>query len=273
MPARPASIGKQADLVFDVGAYCGEDSEFYLALGYRVVAIEAQPELAVALRERFSDAIRAGRYCVVERAIAEKAGEIELFTNSKYPGWATTDAAWARRYEHMGSTIGHVRIPAVRFAEVLAEHGMPAYLKIDIEGADSLCIAALEEFAERPDFLSSELDQTSWRKLVRDVRTLERLGYRRFKLVKQGDHGSGTFRSLSGDDVAFEFDSNSSGPFGRHLAGEWLTAGQALRRYRWIILGCKLFGAYTPLGRLFRKLPGLRRIPAMIGWYDTHAML
>ncbi len=31
------------DLVFDVGAHKGEDSDFYLNLGYRVVAVEANP--------------------------------------------------------------------------------------------------------------------------------------------------------------------------------------------------------------------------------------
>ena len=35
------------DLIYDVGAHKGENSDFYLRLGFRVVAVEANPMLVV----------------------------------------------------------------------------------------------------------------------------------------------------------------------------------------------------------------------------------
>ena len=43
-------MGRQADLVFDLGFHRGEDSGYYLAMGRRVVAVEANAELVAAGR-------------------------------------------------------------------------------------------------------------------------------------------------------------------------------------------------------------------------------
>ena len=41
-------------LVYDVGMCRGEDTEFYLNRGYRVVGVEANPALVKSLREKFA---------------------------------------------------------------------------------------------------------------------------------------------------------------------------------------------------------------------------
>jgi FkbM family methyltransferase len=40
-------------LIYDVGAHKGEDTKFYLAKGFSVVAIEASPELCDQLQHKF----------------------------------------------------------------------------------------------------------------------------------------------------------------------------------------------------------------------------
>lgn len=42
-----------AQLIYDVGGHLGEDTDFYLKKGFKVVAIEANPGLAERLSERF----------------------------------------------------------------------------------------------------------------------------------------------------------------------------------------------------------------------------
>ena len=42
---------KQDDLIFDVGLHRGEDTEFYLKKGFRVVAFEANPRARLTLHE------------------------------------------------------------------------------------------------------------------------------------------------------------------------------------------------------------------------------
>ena len=47
-----ADTPKHHNLIYDVGLHKGEDAEFYLHKGFRVVAFEADPDLIAFCRER-----------------------------------------------------------------------------------------------------------------------------------------------------------------------------------------------------------------------------
>ena len=47
----------EKDLVYDVGLHKGEDTEYYLKKGFRVIAIEANPQLISECKARFREAI------------------------------------------------------------------------------------------------------------------------------------------------------------------------------------------------------------------------
>jgi hypothetical protein len=68
MSTQPA---KARDLIFDVGLHRGEDTEFYLKKGFRVVAFVADGELVDYCREKFAAAMAAGRLVIVEGAIVD----------------------------------------------------------------------------------------------------------------------------------------------------------------------------------------------------------
>ena len=87
------SQGTGSDLVIDVGTHNGQDSDFYLKLGYRVVAIEANPALVEKLQERFSEEIAQGRMTLVNKAISEQPGQITFYVNRRLSEWGTTDPA------------------------------------------------------------------------------------------------------------------------------------------------------------------------------------
>ena len=52
---------KYDDLIYDVGLHKGEDAEFYLRKGFRVVAFEADPDLIAFCRERLKEFIDQGQ--------------------------------------------------------------------------------------------------------------------------------------------------------------------------------------------------------------------
>src|ERR1035441_8828302 len=58
--------------------------------------------------------------------------------------------------------------------------------KIDIEGADILCVEALHQFPNRPKYLSLETHLTNFEQAFGALAHLFALGYRRFKIVNQG---------------------------------------------------------------------------------------
>lgn len=295
-------LPKRPDLIFDVGLHKGEDTDFYLRKGFRVVAFEADPALAEHCRRRFAAFLESGQLEIVEGAIVE--GEIAEGTNDGKPTttrgarrtiafhrntgnsvWGTVHADWADRNERLGTSSDLIEVAAVDFAEVLARTGMPRYMKIDIEGADMVCVETLRRFATRPDYLSIESDKTSLARIRREIEVLVELGYDRFQAVEQ----SAIPRvqrpprpAREGRDIDHAFEKGASGLFGRELEGEWLTAGAVLRRYRFIRLGYLLegddgiahawrFPGATRLRRLVRRALARRTGAAVPGWFDTHA--
>jgi hypothetical protein len=53
------------DLVYDVGMNNGDDTAYYLSLGFRVVAIDANPELVEQAKSRFANEIASQRLIIL----------------------------------------------------------------------------------------------------------------------------------------------------------------------------------------------------------------
>jgi FkbM family methyltransferase len=260
-------------LIYDVGAHLGEDTDFYLKKGFKVVAIEASPDLAEKLRERFRSNLTDGSLVLVNAAIAESAGEVGFYANQSNSVWGTIRPAWAERNAFEGSPSKLIKVKAITLPEVLSQHGVPYYLKIDIEGADVLCLKGLIEKPDRPKFVSIESEKRSWQALLHEFEMFKRLGYSRFKIVDQDhiDWQKPPNPAAERRYVEHRFERGSSGLFGEELPGKWLTTRQAIRRYRFIFLRFYLFGDFGILRRLLR-VPRLRKALTP-PWYDTHATI
>jgi len=161
------STPKHDDLVFDVGMHRGEDAEFYLRKGFRVVGFEANPYLANYCREQYRVWIDRGLLTIVEGAIVEPNAiesdrrTLSFYINWENSAWGTTNSDWAERNQRLGTDSSRIEVEAVDFTEALRTHGIPHYLKVDIEGNDAVCLRALKQFAARPDYVSIESDKTS----------------------------------------------------------------------------------------------------------------
>lgn len=269
------------DLVFDFGLHRGEDTHYYLAKGFRVVAFEADPNLAGACRQRFADEIDAGRLNIVEGAVAPaSAGEEIVFYVSDKSVWGTTDANWVERNRRAGVQAHEIRARRVDLADVLKQFGVPHYMKIDIEGADKHVLEVLASQPARPKFISMESEMVNFNDLLDELQTLRKLGYRRFRAVQQ-EYIPGTtlnLHRLDGSRFTYTFPMDASGPFGDEIAGEWLDFDGVVEAYRGIFRRYRTFGNASLIGRL----PGAGRIlwwtgkiigTGLPGWYDTHASL
>ena len=261
-------------LIFDVGAHMGEDTEFYLKKGFKVVAVEANATLAQGLRDRFSDAIGHGHLIVVGSAVADLNGEVEFFVNER-SAFSTINRSWAERNQKMDALSTKVTVPAVSFNRLLEQYGVPYYLKIDIEGADMLCIHALENAPTRPKFVSIESNKTSWCELVSEFHALAKLGYTRFKVVNQAkiETQIEPAPAREGRFSSHRFQAGSTGLFGADLPGAWLTERQALLKYALIFIQYKFFGDNTRGQKIVRRLPWRIHRFLIPDWYDTHAAL
>ncbi len=68
----------QQDLIFDVGLHKGEDTEFYLKKGFRVVGIEASSELCEVASQRLSSYVTSGQLTILNAAITRIPGSNEV---------------------------------------------------------------------------------------------------------------------------------------------------------------------------------------------------
>jgi 16S rRNA A1518/A1519 N6-dimethyltransferase RsmA/KsgA/DIM1 with predicted DNA glycosylase/AP lyase activity len=64
-----------AGLVIDIGVSEGNDSAYYLAKGFRVVAVEADSRSCARLRQRFASEIAAGALQLLPFAAADTFGQ------------------------------------------------------------------------------------------------------------------------------------------------------------------------------------------------------
>lgn len=268
----------RGDLVFDVGMHRGEDTAFYLRKGFRVVGFEANPDLVAHNEDRFAGEIASGRLIVVAGAIADTDEEsIAFYRHPTKSVWGTTDPSWADRNLSRGES-ARVNVPVVDFAQVIREYGVPWFVKIDIEGADKLCLRTFAQFVERPAYVSIESEKQDWASLQAEFDLLEVLGFDCFAVVQQEGihrHRPGHFHDRNGRVFEHRFEEHSSGPFGDDLTG-WVTRDAAEARYRRIFSEYRWIGDHSRLQRTragFVALKTLARLTrrSLPGWYDTHA--
>jgi methyltransferase FkbM-like protein len=207
---------KHPDLVYYVGMSRGEDTEFYLKKGYRVVGFEADPLLVDHCRKRFAAALADGQLNIVAGVICPDppASGSVAFYRSTNDQWGTARLEWAERNQQLGSSSSVIQLETVDFAGCLAKFGIPHYMKIDIEGADLVCAKMLLQFTERPDYLSIESTKTDFSALLGEFDLLSKLGYSRFAVVQQQtiDGRSYKGQSLIGNTVRHVFPRGASGP-------------------------------------------------------------
>jgi FkbM family methyltransferase len=264
----------QTDLIYDVGFHHGEDTEFYLAKGFKVLAIEAHPVLYRAGREKFARDIESGRLTFLNVAVAETSGPISFF-ESDNDVWGSIRRDAARRNERLGAGWREIKVEGRCFGEILRQYGVPYYLKVDIEGADLLCLKALIEFDERPKYVSIEAEVDVLSGIRHEIAVLSELGYARFKIVRQGHVPlqSCPLPAREGQYVEYKFPYGSSGMFGEEAPGEWLSGDSALESYRRIVRLQRLFGDKGWIRRLPLGNKVTNFIQPDVSWYDTHAGL
>lgn len=208
-------------LIYDLGAHHGGDTAFYLTKGARVVAVEANPSLAALLRQRFAMEIRKGQCVVVEAAIMPEACSVPFFVNPRCDHWSSLSEAWATRD---GGPVERYEVMGVPVQALFSEHGVPYYMKVDIEGADQDVVAQLSRLPEKPRFMSVE----EWG--VHALDALAGLGYDRFSIRTQWDKTWCKESGVEGRRTDFTFDHTVSGLFGLEVP-EWVPLEQARRTF------------------------------------------
>jgi FkbM family methyltransferase len=185
-PGRAAALDKfyarflsPGDLGFDIGAHVGDRTASFRRLGARAVAVEPQPRLARLLRLLFH---RDPGVVRVAALIGAKPGEAVLRLNTANPTVATVSPEFVAAAAGAPGWEGQVwdaelRLPVTTLDAMAATHGLPAFIKIDVEGYEATALAGL---TRAPRGLSFEFTTIQRAIAAACIDRLIMLGYRAF---------------------------------------------------------------------------------------------
>ena len=213
------------DLIYDLGTNQGEDTGFYLAKGFRVIGVEANPLLHAALTQRHATDIATGRLVLLNIGIWSTAGNLTFYANEENDHWSSFDSSYGTR---QGTRYHTLAVPCITVLDLLRRYGVPRYLKIDIEGADRLVLAQLRQQARLPRYISVEEYG------VATLYDLAALGYTRFQWLPQADKSWAVAPRPAREGVYAPrwSDGRDSGLFGAELPGAWLGLATALAGFQ-----------------------------------------
>jgi FkbM family methyltransferase len=145
------------DLVFDVGAHVGGRTAVFLGLGARVVAVEPDATSLEVLRR---DHGANQRVTIVPLAVADTVGEADLYLCSEASTLTTMSRDWmnGRFADYKWDRVE--RIKTTTLDSLIADHGVPAFCKIDVEGFELDVLRGLTSPvpALSIEFVSEKLD-------------------------------------------------------------------------------------------------------------------
>lgn len=168
------------DLAFDVGAHVGDRMLSFRRLGARVVAVEPQRALGRVLRLLLRG---DPDVTLVSHLIGARMGEAELRLNTANPTVATASAAFIAAAAGAPGWEGQEwdkaeTLPITTLDALIAAHGMPHFIKLDIEGFEA---EALRGLARPPRALSFEFTTIQRDVAAECLGLLAALGYRHFQ--------------------------------------------------------------------------------------------
>jgi FkbM family methyltransferase len=146
-PGLLADLIRPGSLVFDIGANIGRMTYQYLALGARVVAVEPQSVCVdEELRPRFGN---DERVTIVQAACGSEPGEA---TMAIYGHGSTISTLVPEHYWRSGGPWagtprdGSETVTMTTLDALIEEHGVPDFIKVDVEGYEHEVLQGLSQF-------------------------------------------------------------------------------------------------------------------------------
>jgi FkbM family methyltransferase len=129
---------KPGDLCFDIGAHLGDRIRAWSKLNARIIALEPHPGMMNWLQRWYSG---RSNIILIEQAVSSQPGEATLWISRLTPSVSTLSHDWLTTVQQSPRFAGvswdeQVTVPVTTLDTLIAQYGIPAFCKIDVEGAE-----------------------------------------------------------------------------------------------------------------------------------------
>lgn len=145
---------RAGDLVFDVGAHVGDRVASFRRLGARVVAVEPQWAMVRALQLLYG---RDRSVTIEAVAVGGQAGKARMLINSDNPTVSSVSPAFVEAARgapgwetQRWSESADVEVTTLD--ALIARHGVPAFVKLDVEGFEAEALSGLSQVVRALSF-------------------------------------------------------------------------------------------------------------------------
>jgi len=160
---------RAGDLIFDVGANQGYKSDIFLRCGARVIAVEPDETSQETLKQKFLKfRLKKRQFVIVSKAVSDRNSTETMWIDA--PGGAknTLSHKWAEALKDDDKHFGHTlsfgqskQVETVTMEQLIAAHGSPFFIKIDVEGHE---LNALRGMQKAVPYLSFEVNLPEFRR-------------------------------------------------------------------------------------------------------------
>jgi FkbM family methyltransferase len=171
---------RSGDLVFDVGAHVGDRVASFRRLGARVVAVEPQRSMVRALRLLYG---RSAEVTIEAVGVGREAGRASMMINADNPTVSSISRAFVEAAHgapgwetQRWSETAEIEITTLD--ALVAKHGVPAFIKLDVEGFEAEALSGLSRAVPA---LSFEFTTIQRDVALACIERCSALGYKRFK--------------------------------------------------------------------------------------------
>jgi FkbM family methyltransferase len=187
---------RPGDLVFDIGAHVGDRIGAFRRLGARVVAAEPQPALLRTLKLISG---RDSQVTIVPAAVGRNSGTTSLMINLANPTISTASPDFLLAADGAPGWEGQVWDKSIEVAmttldALIAAHGKPSFIKIDVEGFEAEALAGLTQPVVALSFEFTTIQRGIARACIERCMTL---GYARFNAALGESQELGAWRSAA----------------------------------------------------------------------------
>lgn len=175
----PATILRENDLVFDIGAYVGARTDQFLLYDARVVAVEPQPAYAERMARRFA---KDENVRVVIKGVGGTAQQNrQLFLCRAWPLLSSYSGSWIQQSRYATKFGARwydiLETEMVTLDDLIAEFGLPRYCLLTVEGLEHEVLSHLNHPIA---YIAIEFHKETLHDTAQCLMTLMHKGYKSF---------------------------------------------------------------------------------------------